>query len=210
MSENMIRRARLRNLKEGKVQTLRAEALDDDAKDAVERFQDYGFAANPVDGQGLVINAGGHTIAVRMDRLAERPRLASYEVRVWHKEGHSIALKDGRLIEVECDDFVLKAANSVKIQTKTMTVEASEKTRVEAPLTENTGRLKTQDFTIGLSGPGTATMDGGTITYQNVSLNYKSCATTFELGTIMHDGRDISGKHKHPVTGAITDIPNPP
>ncbi|HEX7866532.1 MAG TPA: phage baseplate assembly protein [Variovorax sp.] len=201
MAENLVRRARLRNLKEGTVQKLRAEALDDDAKDGVERFQDYGFAANPVDGQGLVINAGGHTIAVRMDRLAERPQLASFEVRVWHKEGHSIALKDGKLIEVECDDFVLKATNSVRIETKTMTVQASTKARVESPLTENTGMLKTQDLTIGLTGAGTATMQGGTVNYIGVNLNYQGCTVTYKLGTLTYNGKDMTNTHFHVNSG---------
>ena len=87
-----LRRARIRNLKEGLVQSARIEALENDAKDDAERFQDYGFAANVVDGQGLVINAGGHTIVLRMDRLAERPQLPAFEVRVWHKEGHHVEI----------------------------------------------------------------------------------------------------------------------
>lgn len=99
--ENLIRRARLRGLSEGKVQTVRAESLEGDAKDAAERFQDYGFAAHPLDGQGLVINAAGHTIVLRMDRLAERPQLEAYEVAVWHKEGHWVKLKAGGVVEVQ-------------------------------------------------------------------------------------------------------------
>lgn len=204
----MLRRARLRSLKEGQVQTVRGEATENDVKDAVERFQDYGFAANPVEGQGLVINAGGHTIVVRMDRLAERPQLDSFEVRVWHKEGHHIALKDGKLIEVECDDFVLKATNSVKIETQTMTVQASTKARVESPLTENTGLLQTQNLTIGLTGPGTATMSGGTINYTDVQFNYQNCISAAFGGSFKHNNRNVGGDHKHPETGAVTDIPN--
>lgn len=197
----MLRRARLRSLKEGQVQTVRGEATENDVKDAVERFQDYGFAANPVEGQGLVINAGGHTIVVRMDRLAERPQLDSFEVRVWHKEGHHIALKDGKLIEVECDDFVLKATNSVKIETQTMTVQASTKARVESPLTENTGLLQTQNLTIGLTGPGTATMEGGTINYIGVNLNYQSCNSVYALGTMTYNGKNMTDTHFHKNSG---------
>ena len=55
---NLLRRARMRGLVEGLVQRLRVEALDDDAKDDAERWQDYGFAGNPGEGQGLVINVG--------------------------------------------------------------------------------------------------------------------------------------------------------
>ncbi len=41
--ENLLRRARLRGGREGPVQTMRAESLENDAKDQAERWQDYGF-----------------------------------------------------------------------------------------------------------------------------------------------------------------------
>ncbi len=116
-----LRRARMRSLKEGLVQSLRVEALENDAKDNAERFQDYGYAANPVDGQGLAITVGGHTIVLRLDRLAERPRLAAYEVSVWHKEGHSVTLRAGKLVEVSCDTFRVNAAVKVELNTPAMT-----------------------------------------------------------------------------------------
>jgi len=136
--ENIIRRARLRTLAEGLVQKARAEALDDDAKDEAERFQDYGFTAHPVDGEGLVINAGGHTIVLRMDRLAERPQLAEYEVSVWHKEGHRVTLKAGKLVQVDCDELVVNAA--VRVALNTPVVEASAK--ITAPTIEAGASLK--------------------------------------------------------------------
>ena len=116
-----LRRARMRSLKEGLVQSLRVEALENDAKDNAERFQDYGYAANPVDGQGLAITVGGHTIVLRLDRLAERPRLAAYEVSVWHKEGHRVTLRAGKLVEVSCDALKINAAVKVEINTPVMT-----------------------------------------------------------------------------------------
>lgn len=116
-----LRRARIRKLAEGLVQSARVEALENDAKDDAERFQDYGYAANAVEGQGLVITAGGHTIVLRMDRLAERPRLAAYEVSVWHKEGHNVTLKAGKLVEVSCDTFKVNAAVKVELNTPLVT-----------------------------------------------------------------------------------------
>lgn len=95
-------------------------AFTDDARDQAERFQDYGFAANPVDGEGLRIEVGGHTFILRMDRLADRPRLDAYEVSVWHKDGHHVTLKAGRLVAVECDQLSIKAAVGVIIETPTL------------------------------------------------------------------------------------------
>ncbi|WP_431511665.1 phage baseplate assembly protein domain-containing protein [Variovorax sp. DAIF25] len=192
-----IRRASFRGLVEALVQRVRGDAMENDAKENVERFQDYGFAANPVDGQGLKIDWQGHTIVLRMDRLAERPRVDAYEVRVWHKEGHYVALKAGRLVECECDRFVLKASQSVEIETQTMTVKASTKVREESPLHEMTGLTQTQELTIGLTGPGVATMTGGTINYQNVNLNYAECTTRYTGGTLRFNDKDLSDTHTH-------------
>jgi phage baseplate assembly protein V len=110
--ENLLRRARLRGLAEGKVQTVRAESLEGDAKDAVERWQDYGFAAHPLDGQGLRLEVGGHTIVLRMDRIAERPQLAAYEVALWHKEGHKITLKANGLVQIDATTVQINATTT--------------------------------------------------------------------------------------------------
>lgn len=126
---NILRRARIRGVKEGVVQTARSEALENDAKDEAERWQDYGFACNPVDGQGLVINAGGHTIVLRMDRISDRPQLGAYEVSVWHKDGHRVTLKSGRLVQVDCDSLVINAAVGVTINSP----EVHASTKVTAP-----------------------------------------------------------------------------
>jgi phage baseplate assembly protein V len=122
---NLLRRARLRSVREGQVQTARAEALDNDAKDDAERWQDYGFSAQPVEGQGLVINAGGHTIVLRMDRIAERPRLAAYEVTVWHKEGHRITLKAGGVVQIDGTSLVVSASSKVDINAPKINLNAA-------------------------------------------------------------------------------------
>jgi phage baseplate assembly protein V len=95
------------------VQTVRVEVFDDQTRDGAERWQDYGFAGNPVDGQGLVIEAGGHTVVLRMDRPDGRPQLEPYDVAVWHKEGHRILLKTGREIVMTADKITLDAPEVV-------------------------------------------------------------------------------------------------
>ena len=155
---DLLRRARIRGLVEGKVQRGRTEATEHDAKDDAERWQDYGFAAQPVDGQGLVINVGGHTIVLRMDRLAERPQLAAYEVAIWHKEGHRVTLRAGKLVEVSCDSLVVNAAVSVAINSPTVTIAASSGVSIDTPLVD-------VSMDMNLGGTATATVDvlgGGT------------------------------------------------
>lgn len=130
---NLLRRARIRGVKEGKVQTARAEALENDAKDNAERWQDYGFAGQPGDGQGLTINAGGHTVVIRLDRIAERPQLDLYEVAVWHKEGHFVKLKAGKLVEVSCDSLIVTAAVQVRITSPVVQVDAGTHVQLNTP-----------------------------------------------------------------------------
>lgn len=131
---NLLRRARLRGLVDGRVQTARAESLENESHDAAERHQDYGFAAQPVDGQGLVMHVGGHTLVLRMDRIAERPALDALEVAVWHSEGHMVKLKAGKVVEVSCDHLVINATQDVTINTPVMTVNASDQVQLQTPL----------------------------------------------------------------------------
>lgn len=138
---NLVRRARLRGLVDGKVQTVRAESLENLAHDKAERHQDYGFAGNPVDGQGLVMHLDGDTLVIRLDRLAERPGLAPLEVAVWHSEGHMVKLKAGRVVEVTCDSLIVNASADVTINTPVMTVNASDQVTLATPLVSATTDL---------------------------------------------------------------------
>lgn len=110
---NLLRRVRFRGLVEGKVQRARVEALEGDARDDAEHWHDYGFTARPMDGEGLRIEVGGHTILLRADRINERPQLAAFEVSVWHKEGHRVTLKAGGLVEASCTTFRITGALEV-------------------------------------------------------------------------------------------------
>lgn len=201
MSFIQIRRASFRGLIEGLVQKLRGDATENDGKDAIERFQDYGFAANPVDGQGLKIDWQGHTIVLRMDRLAERPQLASHEVTVWHKEGHKITLRDGKLIEVECDRYVVNAKESYEVNTKTVTVNASTRSDFNTPVgrfshkTEVAQLAEVANLTM-LSG-GVAAMSGGTMNLTNMALNYQNTNSAYAEGSMTFNGKDITNTHTH-------------
>lgn len=121
MLANLMRWVRVRGLKEGKFQQGRVEGFDSDVRDDAQRPQDYGFAANPVAGEGLKIEVGGHTVIIRVDRTEERPQLAAYEVAVWHKEGHMVRLKDGRIVQVDCDQFIVNASSGVSLNTPMVT-----------------------------------------------------------------------------------------
>lgn len=123
---NLVRRVRVRNLVEGLVQVGSLVGFEPDARERAERFQDYGLASNPVSGEGLRIEVGGHTFILRMDRLAERPQLAPYEVCVWHKDGHKVTLRAGRVVDVECDQLNIVATAGMSIQTPLLSVQGNQ------------------------------------------------------------------------------------
>jgi phage baseplate assembly protein V len=165
---DLLRRARIRGLVEGKVQRGRAEATEHDAKDDAERWQDYGFTAQPVDGQGLVLNWAGHTIVLRMDRIAERPQLAAYEVSVWHREGHRVTLKAGKVVQVDCDELVINAAMRTEINSPSVTVNASSGVALNTPMVSASEGLDVgADAAIGGSATAATDVVGGGISLKS-------------------------------------------
>jgi phage gp45-like len=202
-----LRKARIRGLKEALVQTARTEAMENDAKDAIERLQDYGFAANVVDGQGLIMTVGGTTFVLRMDRIAERPRLQAFEVSVWHKEGHNMTLKDGKLIEVNCDTFKVNAA--VKAEFNTPLVAMSAKATVGDTLAVTSHVTGGANATF--AGLVTANSFGGqSMTVNSLTVNGNAAITgSANIGGRMTSAtatvatKIIEG-HTHNETGAVT------
>lgn len=115
MSTGLMRWVRVRRLVEGLLQKGRVEGLEGDARDDAQRPQDYGFAAMPVDGEGLKLEIGGHTVIIRIDRMKERPQLAAYEVVVWHKEGHMVKLKAGGIVEISGAKLVANMSEAIEL-----------------------------------------------------------------------------------------------
>jgi phage gp45-like len=146
MSANnvIVRRVRVRGLAEGKVQKGQVDGHDNYSREGVERFQEYGFAANGGDGEGLVIEVDGHTILIAMDRLGDRPALGGGEVCMWHRAGHRVTLKDAGLVQVDCKRLVINAEEEVQFNTPMVKMdhklEVAES--VKAPLVEGTDDVK--------------------------------------------------------------------
>lgn len=123
----LLRLVKITGLKDGQIQSGQIEAHEAKSHAAARRWQDYGFAAHPVDGQGLAIEVAGHTIILRMDRLAEKPALQEFDVAIWHKEGHLVRLGAGKKVTVE---------NAAEV-----TVQASTRVLLDTPLVQMTGAL---------------------------------------------------------------------
>jgi len=201
---NLIRRARLRGLVDAAVQTVRAESLEADAKDGVERWQDYGFAANAVDGQGLVINWAGHTVVLRLDRIGERPAMAPYDVAIWHHEGHKVHMKAGKVVEVTCDHLVVNAAQDVTITSPVVAINASTSTTVTSPqvtATASTGITLTTP-TVAASGNVTA---GGNMLATGIS----QASSVIAVSSLKVASKEMSG-HTHGGVQAGAGTSGPP
>lgn len=120
---NLLARAVLRRVDDSQdLQQLQVDALDGETRDAVERFQQYGFTSVPEDGaEAAVLFVGGHRdhgIAVAVDDRRHRLKgLASGEVALYHKDGARVLLKANGSIEVtpKSGQDVVLAGGSAKV-----------------------------------------------------------------------------------------------
>lgn len=108
-----------------KLQGLQISLLADEARDDVERFQNYGFTSHPLAGaEAVAASVGGsrdHLVVLAVDDRRYRLRgLAAGEVAIYTDEGDKIVLKRGGVIEMT----------------------ASTKVRLVTPLVECTGNLQ--------------------------------------------------------------------
>ena len=94
---------------------------------------------------------------------------------MWHKEGHNVTLRGGKLVEVSCDTFRVNAA--VKVELNTPLVAASAKATVGDTLA----------VTSGLTGGGNATFAAGRVSAQGMTAGGKALEA-----------------HTHPETGTTT------
>ena len=91
-----------------KMQRLQVQILDEEVRDSVERFQQYGFTSCPHPGaEGVIIFPGGsrsHGVVIAVDdRRYRLTGLAGGEVALFTDEGDYIKLKRGNQIEISTD-----------------------------------------------------------------------------------------------------------
>ncbi|CAG4906033.1 phage baseplate assembly protein V [Paraburkholderia saeva] len=99
-----------------KMQTLQLGLLADELKDGMEHFEPYGFTSNPKEGSegigGFLAGDRSHgVVLVVADRRYRLPGLDEGEVAIYTHEGSKIVMKNGRIIEVECDEYRVVTKN---------------------------------------------------------------------------------------------------
>lgn len=114
-----------------KEQGLQIGLLGGETLDNVERYQEYGYSSVPHSGCECVgISLGGnrnHGIVIATgDRRYRLKGLQSGEVALYTDEGDYIKLGRGRVVEIDTDTLLVKAATKI---------------RFETPRLENTGEI---------------------------------------------------------------------
>ena len=168
------------------IQKTQVSALADETLQDVEFMQQFGFTSVPPAGtQAVIIPVGGrttHGIVIATENGAYRIKaLKDGEVAIYDQSGSSITLKQGRIIEVDCDQF--------NVNCKTYQVTAATSAKFDTPTLETSQVLTAQGQINGNGGMavqgGNVTQTGGDLTSNGVSLQNH---THLEQG----DGKETS------------------
>lgn len=111
------------------VRKVYGEALAGEPVVGAELFQQYGFGSCPPSGtMAVVAPLGGvstHAMVVATEHAAFSVDLDTGEVAMYHKEGHFLHMKNGRIIQAECDEY--------RVNCKRYVVTATDKASVNTP-----------------------------------------------------------------------------
>lgn len=220
-------RAKLKSLLlNTQIQRIGGTGLAGEQLDDMELFQHFGFTSAPPAGtEYIVLPLGGRTSAsviVGTEKGAVRFVLDNQgETCVYNewgdfahfKKDRSIHVKAKEKVFVETKVFRVEATTRIELVTPEMLVQASTSARFETPVVQATQLLQPQQLTIGQVpggvGAAVATMNGGTVNFNNVAFNYQACTLTFTGGSLTHNGRHIDASHTHPGdSGGTTGVPN--
>ncbi|GAA5102797.1 phage baseplate assembly protein V [Wohlfahrtiimonas larvae] len=174
-------------------QSAQVEGLDEEVIQDAELYQHFGFTSNPPAGtKAIVIPLHGltsHSVIIATENGNFRVQaLKSGEVCLYNQSGASITLKNGRVIDVDCDAFNLKTKHYTCIA-ETHVTSSSGGITLDAPMTAITGGLS-------------AGFGGNTRSSYTASFNMKISALDGVFGGISFLGHghidSIGGKTTEP------------
>ena len=102
--QNMVARAVVQVVNDGaKLQLVQLGVLDGETREAIERFQEYGFTSVPLSGaEAVVLFVGGrrdHGLVIAVDARRYRKKdLEPGEVALYNDAGRFVLLKSGRIV----------------------------------------------------------------------------------------------------------------
>lgn len=119
------------------VQLAQGDALNGEKLEASEVFQQFGFTSGvPAGSELIVLPLGGktaHSVIIATENGAYRVQVGGGEVCVYNQWGAKITLKKEKIIEVDCDHFIVKAKEDMLMQTKSYTVQADAGVTYQTP-----------------------------------------------------------------------------
>nr|DAP60617.1 MAG TPA: baseplate assembly protein V [Caudoviricetes sp.] len=122
--------------------TTQVQGLAGETLQEVEQMQQFGFTSHaPAGSEVIVLPLGGdttHGIVIASEHGSFRLKnLQGGEVAVYDQSGSSVVLRQGRLIEMDCDNLIIRAKQKVLIDSPL--VEASEQVLAKGQITGQNG-----------------------------------------------------------------------
>lgn len=128
------------------VQTIQGRGVAGEKLQDAELFQHYGFTSHPLKGtMAVVLPLNGktsHGIVIATEHARYRLKsLKPGEVAIYTDEGSYIILRRGRIIEVNCDEYIVNARNKYQVNTTDYNVTASAQAKFDTPLLHGTKEI---------------------------------------------------------------------
>lgn len=127
------------------IQQVQANGLAGENIQNAQLFQHFGFTSNPPAGtQCIMLPVGGqtsHSIIIATENENYRiTALQSGEVAIYSSEGAFVAIKKGRIVDVDCDTFNVKCKN-YNINCENYKASASNGAEYDTPLLHATNEI---------------------------------------------------------------------
>lgn len=159
-----------------KLQSIQVGMLTDESRDAVERFQEYGFTSVPKSGaEAVVVCVGGnreHGLVVAVDDRRYRIKgLAEGEVCIYTDEGDKVHLKRGKVVEITTNTLRVNAATAIELNAPTITATATTKIDLTTPMVTASAAMRAAADITDTYGTNTRTMAGMRTIYNSHTHN---------------------------------------
>lgn len=179
------------------IQKVQVSGLAEETLQDVEFMQQFGFTSVPPAGtQVVVLPVGGkttHSIVIATENGSFRvKKLQGGEVAVYDQSGSTIILKQGRLIEVDCDVFKL-TCKSYQLNCQTYQTSASSSADFTTPKLETSAIFTAQGV---INGNGGMAISGGSGASFNGNISQTGGSYTTDSDVIA-SGISLTG-HTHP------------
>lgn len=149
------------------LQLAQGQGLAGEQTQAVEVLQQFGFSSGIPEGSQLIVlplaGRSSANVVIATEHGAYRLKVGPGEARMYSQEGAYIYLRQGRVIEAECDDFRLRVKNAAVI-------EAGQGILLDTPQTTLTGNMTATgekgdlvEMTANVAIQGNITQDGGIV-----------------------------------------------